>query len=77
MIPLAALVSEDSQTVVYVVEEGAASRRIIRTGIQSGEDVEVLEGLEEHEQVVVTGQGTLRDGSRVFASIESTGPITG
>jgi membrane fusion protein (multidrug efflux system) len=77
MIPLAALVSEDSQTVVYVVEEGAASRRIIRTGIQSGENVEVLEGLEEHEQIVVTGQGTLRDGSRVFASIESTGPITG
>jgi membrane fusion protein (multidrug efflux system) len=77
MIPLAALVTEDNQTVVYVVEDGAASRRIIQTGIQSGEDIEVLGGLEEHEQIVVTGQGSLRDGSRVLASIEITGPVTG
>jgi len=36
-----------------------------------------LSGLTEHEQIVVTGQGSLRDGSRVFASIDSAGPVTG
>lgn len=77
MIPLSALVMEDNQTVVYVVEDGAANRRIIQTGIQSGENIEVLGGLEEHEQIVVTGQGSLRDGSRVFASIESVAPMVG
>jgi len=77
IIPAAALVQEDNQTVVYVVEDGAAVRRTIQTGIQSGENIEVLSGLTEHEQIVVTGQGSLRDGSRVFASIDSAGPVTG
>jgi membrane fusion protein (multidrug efflux system) len=77
IIPVAALVQEDNQAIVYVVEDGAAVRRTIQTGIQSGENIEVLSGLTEHEQIVVTGQGSLRDGSRVFASIDSAGPVTG
>ena len=77
IIPVAALVKEDNETVVYVVEDGAATRRAIRTGIRSGDSIEVLGGLDEHEQIVVTGQSSLRDGSRVFASIETEGPITG
>ncbi|MDX1403341.1 MAG: efflux RND transporter periplasmic adaptor subunit [Woeseiaceae bacterium] len=76
-VPLAALVREDNETVVYVVEDGSAIRRVIRTGIQSGEVVEVLDGLEDHEQVVVTGHASLRDGSRVFANIEPNKEIRG
>ena len=77
VIPAAALVKEDSETVVYVVEGGAAVRRPIETGIQSGDNIEVLSGLGEHEKIVVTGQGGLRDGSRVLASIETASPVTG
>ena len=77
IIPAAALVKEDNQTVVYVVEEGAAVRRIIRTGIRSGDYIEVLSGLDGHEQIVVTGQGSLRDGSRVLASIDTEVLVTG
>ncbi len=77
IIPAAALVREDSETVVYVVEDGAAVRRAIETGIRSGDNIEVLSGLEVHEKIVVTGQGGLRDGSRVFASIDTGDPVTG
>ena len=77
IIPAAAVVKEDNQTVVYVVEDGAAVRRIIETGIQSGDNIEILNGLDEDEQIVVTGQGSLRDGSRVYASIDNEGPVTG
>jgi membrane fusion protein (multidrug efflux system) len=77
LIPAAALLEEDNQTVVYVVEDGAAARRVIETGIRSGDHIEVLSGLTRHEQIVVTGQASLRDGSRVFASIETEGPVTG
>ena len=77
IIPAAALVLEDNETVVYIVEDGAAVRRVIQTGIQSGDNIEVLGGLGEYEYIVVTGQGSLRDGSRVLASIESEGPVTG
>ena len=77
VIPAAALVKEDNETVVYVVENGAAVRRAVHTGIRSGDNIEVLSGLDEHEMIVVTGQGGLRDGSRVFASIETESPVTG
>lgn len=77
IIPLGALVTEDNETVVYIVEDGVAVRRPIQTGIQSGDSIEVLSGLDEQDQIVVTGQGSLRDGSRVFASIDSEGPVIG
>ena len=77
LIPVEALINEDNQVAVYVVEDGAAVRRIIQTGIRSGDEIEVLSGLHEHEQIVVTGQGSLRDGSRVLASNNIEGPVTG
>jgi membrane fusion protein (multidrug efflux system) len=77
VIPLAALIEEDSRTVVYVVSEGAAERRSVQIGIRSGDSVEILSGLEADDSIVVTGQGGLRDGSRVLASVETASPISG
>lgn len=76
-IPAAALVMEDNEAVVFVIENGAAVRRQVVTGIQSGGLIEILDGLAEDEQIVVTGQGSLRDGSKVLASIPPSGTITG
>ena len=77
LIPAAAVIEEDNETVVYVVSDGAAVRRPIKTGIQANGEVEVLSGLDENDLIVVTGQGSLRDGSRVLASIPATAPVTG
>lgn len=77
LIPAAALVREDRQTVVYVVTDGAAERRRIVTGIESDGRVEVLDGLAADEQIIVTGQGSLRDGSKVLASIATGNSVTG
>ena len=77
LIPAAALIREDRQTVVYVVTDGAAERRTIVTGIESNGRVEVLEGLAANEQIIVTGQGSLRDGSKVLASIQTGTSTTG
>ena len=68
VIPRAALVEEDDQTSVYVVADGEVSRRTIQVGIESGNLVEVVGGLTGEEEVVVTGQSSLRDGSKVLAS---------
>jgi membrane fusion protein (multidrug efflux system) len=76
-IPLAALISEDSESVVYVVEDGSAVRRRVETGILSAGRAEILGGLSADEQIVVTGQGSLRDGSKVLASIPSKRDTTG
>lgn len=76
-VPSAAVVHEDNETVVYVVENDAAVRRLVRVGIESGGQVEILEGLGDNEKVVVTGQGSLRDGSKVLASARAQKTVAG
>jgi len=68
LVPSEAVLREDNEMVVYVVEDGAASRRAVKLGIETDGEVEILDGLSESEQVVVTGHGSLRDGSRVLAA---------
>jgi len=71
VVPRAAIIEEDDQTSVYVVANGAVARRVIQVGIESGNLVEVVHGLAVDEEVVVTGQASLRDGSKVLASNNS------
>ncbi len=68
VIPVSAVVLEDNETIVYVVENGSAARRSVQTGIRSGGLVEVLTGLAGNEKIILSGQSQLRDGSRVLAS---------
>ena len=68
VIPAVALLDEDEQPTVYVVNDGQVVRRAVRTGIEADGQVEVLDGLAETDQVVVIGQSGLREGSNVLAS---------
>ena len=77
VIPRAALIEEDDQTSVYVVADGAVTRRAIEVGIESGRLVEVIRGLNSDEEIVVTGQSSLRDGSKVLASNSPGSSYTG
>ncbi len=77
LIPAAALLDEDSEAAVYVVTEGEVVRRVIETGFEVDGRVEVLGGLTENDQVVVTGQSGLRDGSKVLASNRITDSFSG
>jgi membrane fusion protein, multidrug efflux system len=77
LIPAIAVLEEDNETVVYVVNDGSARRRAIEVGIQSDGFVEVLDGLDAKDQIVVTGQGGLRDGAKVLASQEMQASFAG
>ncbi len=50
---------------VFVVERGVADERIITTGLENPDEIEVVKGLKENERLVVRGFETLRDNSRV------------
>ena len=50
---------------VYVVERNVAVVRNLITGIENEENVEVLSGLYENDQLIVRGYETLRENSRV------------
>ena len=77
VIPTRALVEEDGTHVVYVVTDGAAIRRVVEVGITSDSVTEILAGLDASDSVVVTGQASLRDGSKVLASLAGNAPDRG
>lgn len=62
LLPPEAVLSEDSASTVYVVEDGVARRRLISTGLSNGAGVEVLSGLDGTEDVIVVGQSSVKDG---------------
>lgn len=77
LIPAHALLDEDEMTSVYVVRDGAVARRVIDIGIKENGRVEVLDGLQEDDQVVIIGHSGLRDGSKVLASTVERDRIAG
>ena len=65
VIPVEAVLTRDGEQVVFVVEEGLACLRQVTLGLESGENVSVLEGIETGEQVVSRGQHYLQEGQKV------------
>lgn len=65
VIPPATLVTEDSGTSVFIIQDGQAKKVPVTTGIDDGVNIEVLSGLNGTEQVVVVGQSRLEDGAPV------------
>jgi len=61
-IPREALLGSVRSARVFVAENGVARLRPITVGQEVGEMLEVLEGLQEGELVIVSGQNNLRDG---------------
>lgn len=64
-IPKEIIISDQKGKRVFVVEENTAFERIIETGIENEDMIEVISGLEANERLVVKGFETLRDKSKV------------
>lgn len=65
VIPKSALQTREGLPVTFVVEGVSAHLREVVTGIETKEEIEILEGLAEGERLVVKGHETLRDKSKV------------
>lgn len=65
IIPRSALLGSAKNPQVYVIANNAVSLRKIQTGGSNGQQIEVIEGLKQGEQVVTSGQINLADGSKV------------
>jgi RND family efflux transporter MFP subunit len=69
-VPLQAVSQNGDQTTVYVVTpSGTIDVRKVGLGIQTATDAEVLAGLSEGEQVVVSDRSGLRAGQKVRSSV--------
>ncbi|MEO0420914.1 MAG: efflux RND transporter periplasmic adaptor subunit [Pseudomonadota bacterium] len=76
-VPRDALVDGVGDQAVFVVnEENTAQRRTVTTGLDNGGRVEILDGLNDGDEVVVVGQSSLRDGGQVNVVNRRAEPIT-
>jgi membrane fusion protein (multidrug efflux system) len=73
MLPEQAIVPENDQHFVYVIEDGKAHKRAVKIGRRRPGEVEVLEGLTADEGVVVDGTLNLRDGAPVRVQADALG----
>lgn len=65
LIPRVAVLDEETEQSVFVVEDGVAQRRTVRLGYPKGGSIEVVDGLTGNEEIVVIGQNGLKDGAKV------------
>ena len=65
IIPKDVIISNRNRKFVYVVERNTAILRTIITGLENSEEIQVVEGLNENDNLVIRGHETLRENSRV------------
>jgi RND family efflux transporter MFP subunit len=65
IVPRNAFVGSVSSNQIFVIENGTAKLKTVTAGRILGDKVEILNGLDEGQQVIITGQINLQDGSKV------------
>ena len=73
LVPRMAVLEDEGQKSVFIVEDGLARRRSIQTGYSMGENIEVIEGLSGDETVISLGQTGLKDGAEVTVVTAAAG----
>lgn len=64
-LPLSVILQQDDNEVVYVVEDGKAVAKKIKTGLQGEDMVEIVAGLNPGDLVIDQGRAKLKNGRRV------------
>jgi RND family efflux transporter MFP subunit len=66
VIPRESIIGSVKDATIYVVNDNVAKIRSIVVGKEAGTNIEILNGLQEGEQVVINGQNNLSDGAPVI-----------
>jgi len=64
-VPAAAVGTEGAERTVFTVENDKAVRHVVTTGIEDGGRIEIVSGLAEDAQVIVTGRSAVKPGMPV------------
>ena len=65
IIPKDILISNRNRKYVYIVERNTAILRTVTTGLEDAENIQIIDGLNENDNLVIRGHETLRENSRV------------
>jgi membrane fusion protein (multidrug efflux system) len=63
--PKDAIIAEDRESAVFVVQDSTAYKRNVVLGYTNTTSVEILEGLAPGDTIVTTGKGSLKDSTKV------------
>ncbi len=73
-VPIEALVSTPKGQVVYVFEDGQATARMVETGIEADNRIEIISGIQAGDKVIAAGNEKLKNGADVrLAGDEKSG----
>lgn len=64
-VPASAVFSADGRDVVWVVRDGKAGRAAVTVGVQGSDLVQILNGVQPGDRIVVRGTDQVRDGQEV------------
>jgi membrane fusion protein (multidrug efflux system) len=64
--PLFALVDKGGERLIFVEEDGVAHARTVNLGVIDGDQIQILEGLKPGDNLIVTGQTEVEEGTRVI-----------
>ena len=65
VIPKDIILEQRGRKTVFVVQRGFAQQRRLQTGMENPDEIEVIEGLQEGDSLIIEGFETLRNNSRV------------
>ena len=66
VVPTEALIEHSGVTAVYVCQDGVALAREVKVGLDNGISIEITEGLDAGEYVILSVPMNLKDGDKVF-----------
>ncbi len=67
LVPLEALVSQGDTQFVWQIVDGRAKRQVVKVGLQDAQRAEVLDGLDEGAEVILSPGAEITEGLRVIA----------
>ena len=65
LVPKNAVLLKEGKNIAFVVNGGTAHLRRIETGLRDDKNIQVLKGLKEGDEVVISGINELEDGAKV------------
>jgi multidrug efflux pump subunit AcrA (membrane-fusion protein) len=68
LMPRSALVEEEGQNFVFVIENGKSMKHLVETGIMHSDFVEIISGVEENQLLAIDKAYSLKDNLEVVAN---------
>ncbi|MBZ2173995.1 efflux RND transporter periplasmic adaptor subunit [Schnuerera sp. xch1] len=60
-----AVIVKDQKNIVYIIEDDKAIEKEVKIGLDTGTEVEILEGLKENDTIIISGHNYVEDGGAV------------